>query len=194
MFRIMPGVEIADPGAIWRTFENVKLALSEITTTTLNSANLPPNPMRSEPLQQAFWDMGFDDKRVAVMLDQPMESELWPQIERALLVAMSVETCNVDLNEVTSRIGAGELGVMVCLQDDLVTGMAVLDEQDSWIDIPFLWSAGLPSLNGLFDGAERLAKDLGQKGIKWCTANPQAISYAKKRGHRQRQIEFVKEV
>jgi hypothetical protein len=154
--------------------------------------------MRSEPLQSAFWDVSpTDDKRVAVLVDQPMDSELWPQIEQALFRAMAVETCNVEHSYVASRIGAGELGVMVCFapgSDTNVTGVAVLDEQDNWLDMPFLWSAGLPSLHGLFDGAERLARDLQLRGVKWCTANPQAVKFALRRGHKQRLVEFVKEV
>ena len=154
--------------------------------------------MNSAPLQQAFWDVSSaEDKRVAVLIDKPVGKPIWAQIEHALFRAMAVETCNVEHSEVVARIESEELGVMVSFApgtEDVVAGVAILDEQDGWIDIPFLWSAGLPSLNALFDGAERLAKDLGQRGIKWTTANEQAIKYAKRRGHRQRQVEFVKEV
>ncbi len=152
--------------------------------------------MNSAPLQQAFWDISPEDVvKMTRILENPLDHELWRAIEIALFKAMAVETCNVEMSEVRERIESGELGVMVCEDPGgILTGIAVLTEDDGWVDIPFLWSAGLPSLNALFEGAFEVAKLTGQKGIKWTTANEKAVAYAKRMGHRQRQIEFVKEV
>ena len=130
-----------------------------------------------------------------MILDRPLESDLWPAIERGIVKSMSVETCNCDLDDVVSGIGDGRYGVVI-VQDEgeIVMGVAVLSEEDGWVDVPFLWSAGIKSLNSLFEEIEEVARLTGSKGVKWCSANEQGHSYAARRGYRQRLVEYVKEV
>lgn len=129
------------------------------------------------------------------VLDNATKSPLWPEVERGIVKALSTETANVEISEVIERIEKHELIVMVSRRgEDPVMGVAVVSREDDWIDVPFLWSAGLESLNDLFEGVELLARALGCKGVKWATANEKSETFATRRGYRKRLVEYVKEV
>lgn len=145
--------------------------------------------------QQELWtDEAPQEVRSTQLIESPLESPLWDQIERAIWKCMAVETCNVTMTEVKEKIRDRELGVLVALESDVMTGLALLTEEDEWLAMPFLWSAGLPSLNAIFLHAEEVAGVCRLRGTKFATVNDKAGLWAKRHGYKVRQIEYAKGV
>ena len=98
MFRILPGVEIGDPGAIWSTFENVK--------TSLNSALLKFHT--THPVEQAIstLEMAVPFKIPYFINPNTLETTpIWAKGALTVDVSVVAQNTDFDINIYATNFG-----------------------------------------------------------------------------------------
>lgn len=116
-----------------------------------------------------------------------------PWIEKALKASYD----EVSIDRCYSALQSGEWELVLATRGKDLIGVACIEkihtQHGYWLNVPFLTSDSLESINRIFDFAESRVMDSDDcLGIKWYSGHPKCDSFADRRGYKKRFVEYVK--
>lgn len=133
----------------------------------------------------------------AVLIPTEAVTEFWLDVADGFAAAVENSPGDTGIESILRSLFDGETKLVILANDESAVGAMIIEELPSergvWLNIPFLFADGLPSLTRLFSFVESYAEKESYLGVKWVTTNDRAPVLAKRRGYQQRLVEYVKE-
>lgn len=133
----------------------------------------------------------------AVLIPPEAVTEFWLDVADGFALAVENSPGDTGIETILRSLFSGESHLVIIAGEDGPVGALIAEDLPSergvWLNLPFLFADGLPSLTRLFAFVESYAQNKGYLGVKWVTTHGRAPVLAKRRGYQQRLVEYVKE-